>query len=247
MPIRPEIVIIGKNARVKRLNPRRAAGRMAFCPNPLSPNTTPKGLHMKQEYTALLGDILRQMANTDHIRLEDVPDIDLYMDQVTRFIDEHLKSSKRYENDKILTKTMINNYAKNKLLPPPQKKRYSREHMLVLIFIYYFKGFLPLNDIQAILNPVTDRFFRDDRDFSIQDIYEEIYHLGREQIQATIRDVMDNFHTAAASFEDCPEEDREFLQLFAFICLLGFDIYIKKEVIEKMIDALPALPPEKKG
>lgn len=202
---------------------------------------------MNQEHIKLLSEILRQMGSTDHIRLSDVPNIELYMDQVTHFMDEHLKVSKRYENDKILTKTMINNYAKNKLLPPPVKKRYSREHMLVLIFIYYFKGFLPLNDIQMILKPVTDRFFQaEDHDLSIQDIYEEVYTLGKQQIDETIRSVMDSCHKAAHSFADVPEADREFLQMFCFICLLSFDIYLKKEVIEKMIDSMYAPPSDQK-
>lgn len=45
------------------------------------------------------------------------------MDQVTTFMDEQLEACKRYEDDKILTKTMINNYAKNNLLPAPEKKK----------------------------------------------------------------------------------------------------------------------------
>ena len=145
---------------------------------------------MQQEYTKLLSEILNGMGNTDHIQLGDIPDIDLYMDQVTHFMEEHLKNSKRYENDKILTKTMINNYTKNKLLPPSEKKRYTREHMLVLIFIYYFKSFLPLSDIQAILKPVTEHFFNTEGDFNIENIYKEIYALGKDQISETIRDIM---------------------------------------------------------
>ncbi len=201
---------------------------------------------MDQKYTKLLGDILKQMANTDQIQLSDIPNIDLYMDQVTHFMDDHLQNSRRYEDDKILTKTMINNYAKNKLLPPPEKKRYSREHMIVLIFIYYLKGFLPLNDIQAILKPMTDRFFNADQNFNIQNIYEEIYTIEKEQISGTIRSVTDSFHKAAHSFTDVPEEDREFLQFFCFICLLSLDIYLKKEVIEKMIDSMNTPPSDQK-
>ena len=71
------------------------------------------------------------------------------MDQVTTFMNGHLASSKRNPDDKILTKTMINNYAKNQLLPPPEKKKYSKEHQLLLIFIYYFKNILTIQDIQA--------------------------------------------------------------------------------------------------
>ena len=74
-------------------------------------------------------------------------------------MEEQLVSSKRYADDKILTKTMINNYAKNKLLPPPEKKRYSKEHVLMLIFIYYFKNILSINDIQTLLTPITQKYF----------------------------------------------------------------------------------------
>ena len=76
-----------------------------------------------------------------HVQPEEIPNIDLYMDQVTTFMEEHLKNTRRYEEDKVLTKTMINNYAKNNLLPPPVKEIF-QEHMLMLIFIYYFKSLL---------------------------------------------------------------------------------------------------------
>ena len=78
--------------------------------------------------------------NMKLIAPNDIPNIGLYMDQVTTFMDNHLYSVKRFEDDKALTKTMINNYAKNNLLPPPVKKKYSKEHVLLLIFIYYFKN-----------------------------------------------------------------------------------------------------------
>lgn len=96
---------------------------------------------MNIDTETLLQDLLDSLSKVDGVHPEDVPNIDLYMDQVTTFMDARLASSKRYEEDKILTKTMINNYAKNHLLPPPEKKKYSKEHMLVLIFIYYFKIF----------------------------------------------------------------------------------------------------------
>ena len=71
----------------------------------------------------LLESILESLSRIDYIHAEDIPNIDLYMDQVTTLMDSGLSSSKRYEEDKILTKTMINNYAKNNLLPPPDKKK----------------------------------------------------------------------------------------------------------------------------
>ena len=90
---------------------------------------------MREKYNREILDLIRSIQNIDFIKPEDIPNIDLYMDQVTTFMDEHLASSKRFDDDKILTKTMINNYTKNKLIPPPQKKKYSKEHMLSLIHI----------------------------------------------------------------------------------------------------------------
>ena len=88
---------------------------------------------MKINMDELLDSMLEGISNMDYVRSEDIPNIELYMDQVTSFMDEQLSSSKRYDDDKILTKTMINNYAKNNLLPPPVKKKYSKEHVVVII------------------------------------------------------------------------------------------------------------------
>ena len=101
---------------------------------------------MKIDSKDLLNSILESLDHLNYIPLDEIPNIDLYMDQVTTFMEKGLSPTKRYEEDKILTKTMINNYAKNNLLPPPLKKKYSREHMIVLIFIYYFKNILSIRD-----------------------------------------------------------------------------------------------------
>ena len=93
---------------------------------------------MKIDEKDLLNSILDSLSRIDYIKPEELPNIDLYMDQVTTFMDDQLSISKRRPDDKVLTKTMINNYAKNNLLPPPVKKKYSKEHLLALIFIYYF-------------------------------------------------------------------------------------------------------------
>jgi len=192
----------------------------------------------------LLESILESLSRIDYIKPEDVPGIDLYMDQVTTFMDSQLKSSKRYEDDKILTKTMINNYAKNHLLPPPDRKKYSREHMLLLIFIYYFKNILSINDIQNLLSPLTERYFHTDHDFQLDRIYNEVFSLEKCQIERMKEDLIQKYSISEKTFADAPEDEKDFLQLFSFICMLSFDVYVKKQVIEKLIDQLPC--PEKK-
>ena len=126
---------------------------------------------MIKDTKAVLKSILASISQINYVEPGDIPNIDLYMDQVTTFMDEHLRSSKRYEDDKVLTKTMINNYAKNNLLPPPVKKKYSKEHVLVMIFIYYFKNILSIKDIETLLTPITDKYFNDDSGMDMTYIY----------------------------------------------------------------------------
>ena len=68
---------------------------------------------MNTEYTQFVATLLKRLAKLNYIKPGEVPNIDLYMDQVTTFMDEHLSDCKRRDDDKILTKTMINNYTKN--------------------------------------------------------------------------------------------------------------------------------------
>ena len=187
----------------------------------------------------LLESILESLDRIEYIKAEDIPDIDLYMDQVTTFMESHLRSTTRDPvEDKILTKTMINNYAKNNLLPPPVKKKYSKEHVLLLIFIYYYKGILSISDIQELLAPITEKFFHASEGLNLEQIYEEVFGLEREQTDVLKADLVDKFKIAAQTFREAPQEDKEFLQTFSMICMLSFDVYIKKLIIEKMIDGL---------
>ncbi len=187
----------------------------------------------------ILNSILSSLERIDYIRPREIPDIDLYMDQVTTFMEEHLHSSKRYPEDKILTKTMINNYAKNRLIPAPEKKKYSKEHMLLLIYIYYYKGILSISDIQSLLEPLTDRYFHTKEPLNMQSIYETVFSLEKSQVEKMKEDVIKSYQIASDTFQDAPEEEQQFLHIFSFICLLSFDVYVKKQVIEKLIDGLP--------
>ena len=192
---------------------------------------------MNKDNQEFVNSLLQRLAKLNYIKPGDVPNIDLYMDQVTTFMDEHLSDVKRYEDDKILTKTMINNYTKNDLLPPPVKKKYSKEHIYVLTFIYYLKNILSISDIQKLLNPLTDKFFNKEELPDLEYIYSEIYNMEKAQIASLSKDVVERTQVAKEAFLDVEnEEDKDFLQLFSLVGLLSFDVYMKKNIIESLID-----------
>ena len=193
----------------------------------------------------LLGSILASLERIQYIEPEDIPGIDLYMDQVTSFMDKRLRSTVRNPgDDRILTKTMINNYAKNDLIPPPVKKKYTKEHIVLLIFIYYYKGILSIGDIQKLLEPVTKEYFQCGEEFNLESVYREVLRLEKGQLEGLKEDVIRKYKEAEQTYGDAPKEGRDFLQKFAFICMLSYDVYVKKLMIEKMIDEM--MPQTKK-
>ena len=191
---------------------------------------------MSEEKSKVITDILKLIEKTrseklaaDYIHPSGIPDIDLYMDQITTFMDEHLATTKRYEDDKILTKTMINNYAKNNLLPPPEKKKYSKDHLLILTFIYYYKNILSINDIQTLLAPLKEMYFKKDRTPDLGTIYERIFNMEISQSEPILDDIQTKLNAAKDIFPDTEGDEKELLTFFSFICLLSYDIYIKKQ------------------
>ena len=184
---------------------------------------------------------------------DEIPKIDLYMDQVLTFLGERLRrTARKSDADKLLTKTMVNNYVENKVMIPPVKKKYGRDHILLLMVIYYMKSFLSIDDIRTIVGPVSDKYARPTTKsveelvgrkhrYSMTDVYTEIFKYVAEDVErfpeevGKILDVTDN------AFIGAPEEDREMLRRFNVICQLSADIYLRKLLIEKLLDETPGV------
>ena len=177
-------------------------------------------------------ELLKEWGKLDYILPEEVPEIELYMDQVTTFMEQKLKNNNRYEDDKTLTKTMINNYTKNHLRPPPVKKKYSKNHIYLLIYIYYLKNFLSINDISVLLAPLVEHFSEED---ALENIYETIFKLEKEHTKVLQTSIEETYKKSRNTFSG---ENKEYLEQLSFISLLSYDIYLKKQIVEKLIDEI---------
>lgn len=182
-----------------------------------------------------ISNILHQLAEIDYVHPEDIPNIDLYMDQVLTFLEQELGNVTEATEDKAMTKTMINNYTKNQILPSPEKKKYSRDHMLNLIFIYYLKNFLSMKDIKSILDPINERYFGSDKGLGFYDIYSAMVGYESKVANDVTRDIIKKYNISREAFLDQDEESRSELQEFTFICELAFDVFVKKMMIEQFI------------
>ncbi|MEH7237138.1 DUF1836 domain-containing protein [Bacillus sp. JJ1562] len=177
-----------------------------------------------------------------NIFLENIPQIDLYMDQVIQLFENTFNTAKRNEDEKILTKTMINNYAKGKLLIPIKNKKYSREHLILLSLIYQLKSGLSINDIKATLNGVNHRIMNDE-EFDLEEFYESylaLYKKNTVEFKEDIDRKMKDVKEEMASSKD--EQLKKVLLILSSITASQF----YRRAAETLVDELISEQGEKK-
>lgn len=178
--------------------------------------------------------LLQIATSLSYIDPDDIPEIDLYMDQLTTFMEDKLNANKRSEDDKTMTKTMINNYTKNNLLPPPDKKRYSKDHLIMLLYIYYLKNFVSITDIQTLLAPMNNNdCYNGESPVNIEEVYRKLFNYEIDNYNDIIKSILSTYDKASDMYD--PETDA-YLHDMCMVSMLSVDVYVKKKCIEHLID-----------
>ncbi|MDD3852243.1 MAG: DUF1836 domain-containing protein [Syntrophomonadaceae bacterium] len=192
-----------------------------------------------EEISRLIGEI----SLGEEVLLSDIPDIDLYMDQVTAFMDRKLAHLKRHEKDKLLTKTMINNYTKAELLMPPAKKKYTRQHIALLFMIYNSKQILSINDIAMLLSPMKEdghSFQNEPRKHNdyiwIDTVYELIHETRRDETMQLMEECGEQARAIDEKVSALQCQEQEQLKWFLMVMFLVSQAALQKRLAETIID-----------
>ena len=184
----------------------------------------------------IINDMIKHFEGLDIVKSEDIPDISLYMDQMTSFIDEKLESFKREEDDKLLTKTMINNYTKNKLLPPSDKKKYTKNHVMLLILIYFYKNVLSFADIKRLCDLSIYNSF-DKGDESLSKLYDILVHIEDDKKNEIVDDLKKRLEYAKKRVNGFDKKD-ENVELFTILSDIVMEVYFKQHLIEYILNKI---------
>jgi hypothetical protein len=181
--------------------------------------------------------IMEEIAQGGDIKITDIPDIELYMDQVTTFIDNKLGYHKRVLKDKILTKTMINNYTKSKILLPSKNKKYNRQHMILLILIYYLKQILSINDINILFEPLFKNInsSKDGMDY-LSSLYNGFLQAKENSTEDLEKVLSQKLILINEKAEEFPDESKETTKILLTVFTLVATAGIQKRIAEKLID-----------
>ena len=157
-----------------------------------------------------LTEIIDKVVNKSDLKASDIPSLDLYMDQIMTLFEEHLQDNKRYDDDKLLTKTMINNYSKAGVIKPVKGKKYTKEQIIGMLLIYNLKNTITIQEIKHILAPIYNN------DNSLEDIYNqfiEIKKLQDEELKPLLLKTINTFDL------DINNDDQRLITIMALASL----------------------------
>lgn len=100
------------------------------------------------------------------------------------------------------------------------------------------KNFLSINDIKTLLKPISERYFDGNNKVSMEEIYKTLSNSEEEMTDFIKSDIIREINKSKEMFLDNPKKDTDYLQLFALVTGLTYDIYVKKQMIESIVDQI---------
>lgn len=186
-------------------------------------------------------EIIAGLGLDEEIQTSDIPELELYMDQVLEFLNNRLKWLKRDPFDKGLTKTMVNNYTKDQLLIPPQNRKYGKQHIMLLTLICQLKSVLSINDIKRLFSPVLNDINTPDDDvIPLEEIYIKFLDLKRKQLAEFQAMFAAKSQDIKSNLADNETANQATAELFLIVLMLVAQASASKRLAEKLIDTFLA-------
>jgi Domain of unknown function (DUF1836) len=183
-----------------------------------------------------INEIIDQLGLESNLMVDEIPNIDLYMDQVIQLFENKFADSKRNDEEKILTKTMINNYAKGKLIFPIKNKKYSKEHLILMSLIYQLKGALSINDIQTTLDGINKRIIKED--IEIDSFYISYLNLSKKNVTDFNEDINERVKDVNEEVAKMEDRNAPYLEQVLMISSLVHMSNLYRRVAEKLVDEI---------
>ena len=192
----------------------------------------------REEFKGLVSDAV----NDTELKSSDIPAVDLYVDQIIKLHSDRLREGSERFFDRQLTKTMINNYAKDRVITPVKGKKYTKEQIIQILFIYSLKGTLSIGEIKRMLDGAYSIEGFDGA--ALTELYDK-YCATKEQSREYSGVVAEKM-LEACGFDIAKDEDY-LAVIMNFVAMSAF----MKNIAQAMIDARypepePASEPEKK-
>lgn len=198
-------------------------------------------------YEEFVKNTIDEYVSKGKIRVNDFPEIEIYMDQAETFLNKELSIYKKSEKDKVITKTMIGNYVKHNMLPRPVNKKYSKDHLILLTLIFYLKGTFQMEEIEKIMKPLIENYNSQfDDKYDLSSLYEGILEVQAAELEALFQSVNGMINESKYRLRETGLSDDDMLELFMLIVNLSMKADAQKFLAHKLLREYILKPKQKK-
>jgi|GEM_PF-814337 len=168
---------------------------------------------------------------------DDFPEFELYMDQAVTFMNKKLGAYKKDDKDILLTRTMVNNYTKHKMIPSPAGKKYTRTHLILLTMIYHLKRSFQMDEIEKLMKPLIDNYNSEfDEKIDFAGIYSGISGVLEPDREALLANVRRDIEAIKTSLNQTEISDDDMLEVFMLITTMAVRANMQRLLAEKLLD-----------
>jgi hypothetical protein len=172
----------------------------------------------------------RLFSNYSSVEWDRLPDIELYMDQVITFLNRNMEIYRKDPQERIVTPSMINNYAKDHVIPRAEAKKYSKEHIALIIAVCSLKKVLSMPDLSIML-----RDFTGEENADVAAFYEKFRSYQQTAIRETTDRVAEFLSAVSVEFEN---EHQEMLRMNDLALQLAVYSQISCILSEQILSAI---------
>ena len=164
-----------------------------------------------------------------------IPGIDLYIDQMVSCLNSELSLYAK-DGEGPITKGIVSNYTKHKMIPRPEGKRYTRDHCIFMLLVYYLKGCFSMDQIQRLMKPLLSNYDSDwDDSVDIQAYYAKIVEEVREAEAGLTQELQEDMKDIKKFLADKGSDD-DISEIILLITTLIMRSNGERFLAEKLLD-----------
>ena len=164
-----------------------------------------------------------------------IPNIDLYIDQMVSCLNSELSLYAK-DGDGPITKGMVSNYTKHKMIPGPEGKRYTKDHCIFMLLVYYLKGCFSMDQVRRLMSPILSNYSSEwDDSVDIQAYYGKIMEEVRRSDENFGRELQDSMDGIKKFLSDRGSDD-DISEIILLITTLIMRSNEERFLAEKLLD-----------
>lgn len=187
-------------------------------------------------YEEYLKTQLAKLKDAGLITTRELPDMDLYIDQVSTVFQKFLDKLDGNLADKYVTKPMINNYAKRGLIARPDGKRYTKDHMVMIAMVIYLRSIFKMEDISKIMKPLIDNYSSEYEDTISPEL---VYALAQEATENCRQEFLSGIDESVSviknKIEDTDLADDQSMEVLVLILTLAMRAEMEKYLADRLM------------